>query len=260
MLQPNILLQMKQEIYANTIALGKPIDCDTAGQVLGKYGFYCRPEDVSAKSLDVYGIVRRVAERFRMAMPTVVVMNTMVPNAAAAGPSPSRGVILITTGLLVQLEEPEVESVVGHEFGHLRGRDPLIIFALTAGEYLFRFYVIFGLAPWLFFSVFGYLYFIGAMGLIFFIAKFFEARADLVSAMVVGQPQVLAQALRKIGFRRLQMERVPSYKVQAWTGFDPHPPIYFRVDRLEKLSSLEQVRHPLLQSVRDVVRGFLASI
>jgi len=258
--QEGTIIEMKKEIYASTIALGRRIDCDSAGQVLHRYGLECRPEDVSAKSMDVYGIVRRVAESFRMPIPTVVVANTMLPNAAASGPSPSRGVVLITTGLLLQLEEPEIESVVGHEFGHLRGRDPLVIFWLTAAEFLFRFYVLFPAAPWLFASVLGYAYFIGVMSLIFFIGKFFEARADLVSAMVIRQPQVLAQALRKIGFRRLQMERVPSYKLQEWTGFDLHPPIYFRVDRLEKLSSLAEIKHPFLQSVRDVIKGFLAAI
>ena len=71
----------------------------------------------------------------------------MVPNAAASGPSPSRGIVLITTGLLVQLEEPEVVSVLGHEFGHLKGRDPLILFGLMSAEFLFRFYVLLALLP-----------------------------------------------------------------------------------------------------------------
>lgn len=257
--QEGTVTEIKREIYAKTLAAGKPIDCDTAGQVLSRYGLECRPEDIAVKSIDVRGIVRRAAEKFQMPMPTVLVANTMLPNAAASGPSPSRGVVLVTTGLLVQLEEPEIESVVGHEFGHLKERDPLVIFALTAAEFLFRFYVLFSLVPYLFISFLGYAYLIGIMSLIFFVGKFFEARADLVSAKVVGQPQVLAQALRKIGFRRLQMERVPSYRLQEWTGFDLHPPIYFRVERLEKLSSPEEIRHPFLESARDVIRGFLSS-
>jgi heat shock protein HtpX len=76
----------------------------------------------------------------------------MVPNAAASGPSPSRGIVLLTTGLLVQLEEPEVEAVLGHEFGHLKGRDPLILYGLTSLEFIFRFYVLFALFPVIFVS------------------------------------------------------------------------------------------------------------
>jgi heat shock protein HtpX len=98
------------------------------------------------------------------------------------------------------------------------------------------------------------------MTVIYFIAKFFEARADLVSAMVMGQPQVLAEALEKIGFRRLLYERVPSNRVQEWISLEPHPPIYFRVDRLEKLKVPVQIKHPLVQSVKDVTNGFLVNL
>jgi len=161
--------------------------------------------------------------------------------------------------LFVQLEEDEIQSVLGHEFGHLKGRDPLILFAITAAEYLLRFYILFGLFPILFFSGISILYLLFVMGVIYFVAKFFEARADLVSAQVMGQPEVLAEALEKIGFRRLQFERSPSYRVQEWLSWDPHPPIYFRVERLEKMQSPEKAKHPLLQSIKDVIRGFSAS-
>ena len=97
------------------------------------------------------------------------------------------------------------------------------------------------------------------MVVIFFIAKFFEARADLVSAKMLGTPQVLAESLEKIGYQRLLFERTPSFRVQEWLGLDPHPPIYFRVERLEKLSP-EDVKHPLLQSIKDVIKGFIATL
>jgi heat shock protein HtpX len=184
----------------------------------------------------------------------------MVPNAAAAGPSPSRGVVLLTTGILVQLEEEEVLSVLGHEFGHLKGRDPLILYGLTSAEFLFRFYVLFPLFPFIFSSFLFFVYFWAVMTGIFFIAKFFEARADLVSAIKVGQPKVLAGALEKIGFQRLLYERKPSFRLQEWIGLDAHPPIYFRVSRLEQLESPVKSRHPLIQSIKDVVSGFLKSL
>ncbi len=98
------------------------------------------------------------------------------------------------------------------------------------------------------------------MVVIFFIAKFFEARADLVSAIMIGQPEVLAGALEKIGFQRLLYERTPSFRVQEWLGLDPHPPIYFRVDRLEKLEAPEKIKHPLIHSIKDVTSGFIASL
>jgi heat shock protein HtpX len=97
------------------------------------------------------------------------------------------------------------------------------------------------------------------MVVIFFIAKFFEARADLVSAMMLGSPNVLAGSLEKIGFQRLLYERTPSYRIQEWLGLDPHPPIYFRVARLQQLTS-RKIRYPLIQSIKDVTKGFVATL
>ncbi len=253
------LLQMKKEIYDMTLALGKDIDCETSRGVLLKHGFECVPENMKTKTVDVYQLVKNAAEIYGLPIPKIVISNTMLPNAATSGPSPKRGVILITTGLLVQLGEDEILSVIGHEFSHLKGRDPLILSALTSAEYLFRVYVLLYLWPALsFFPFLFWFYFLFIMGVIIFIAKFLEARADLESAARVGQPQVLAEALRKIGFRRLQLERVQANKVQQWLRLDPHPPIYFRIGRLEKLQAPVKVRHTLVQSIKDVINGFLA--
>jgi heat shock protein HtpX len=235
------------------------VDCETVEGVFAKYGFTCSRENLESKKINVYEMVKKTTEKFGFPMPEVVVSNTFLPNAAASGPSPSRGIVLITTGLLVQLEEDEIVSVLGHELGHLKGRDPLLLYGLTAAEFLFRFYVLFPLFPSLFISYFFLLYFWAVMTVIYFIAKFFEARADLVSAMVIGQPQVLAEALEKIGFKRLLYERIPSYRFQEWISLEPHPPIYFRVSRLEKLVPPVKIKHPLLQSAKDVIKGFLAS-
>ncbi len=253
------LLKIKKEIYDEIIAKKGQVDCQAAQQIFLKYGVPCELDNLKAKRVNVYELVKSIADRFRFPMPKIVVSNTMVPNAAASGPSPSRGLVLITTGLLVRLNDEEVLSVLGHEFGHLRGRDPLILYGLVSAEFLFRFYVLLPLLPVIFTSFLFIAYFWAIMVVIFFIAKFFEARADLVSAMVVGKPEILANSLEKIGFQRLLYERTPSFRIQEWLGLDPHPPIYFRVDRLEKLSS-EKIKHPLLQSIRDVIRGFFATL
>jgi heat shock protein HtpX len=254
------VLAIKKEIYDEILAKRGEIDCDAAQKVFGKHGVACQPENLAAKKVNVYELVKKIADKFGFPMPKIVVSNTMVPNAAAAGPSPSRGVVLITTGLLVQLEEEEVVSVLGHEFGHLKGRDPLLLYGLTSAEFLFRFYVLFPLFPLIFSSFLFFIYFWAVMMVIFFIAKFFEARADLVSAITMGKPEVLAGALEKIGFQRLLYERTPSFRVQEWLGLDPHPPIYFRVDRLEKLKSPEKIKRPLIQSIKDVISGLRDSL
>jgi heat shock protein HtpX len=249
------LMKIKAEIYEKTLAVGKAVDCETVDEIFSRYGFRCIPENMSTKIVNVYDIVKRAADRFGLPVPKIVVANTILPNAATSGPSPSRGIILITSGLLVQLEEDEIFNVVGHEFSHLKGRDPLVLFGLTAAEYLLRFYVF-----WPLLVYFGFFYLFFALSIVYFIAKFFEGRADLEAATKIGQPMVLAEALRKIGFRKLQFERLPSRKIQGWIGWDPHPPIYFRVARLESLKEPEKVKHPLIQSIKDNIRGFLEAL
>jgi heat shock protein HtpX len=254
------LLDIKKEIYDQTILKRGEIDCEISGKIFKKYGFECEPKNLVTKKVNVHQLVKKTADKFGFPMPEVVVSNTMIPNAAASGPSPSRGIVLITTGLLVQLDEDEILSVLGHEFGHLKGRDPLLLYGLTGAEFLFRFYVLFPLFPFIFYSLFFLLYFWLVMTIIYFIAKFFEARADLVSSIVVGQPQILARALEKIGFRRLLYERIPQYRIQEWISLEPHPPVYFRVARLEKLEVPVKIKHPLFQSAKDVIGGFRASL
>ncbi|MBO3842408.1 MAG: M48 family metalloprotease [Candidatus Brockarchaeota archaeon] len=250
-----IFSKIKKEIYSKTLALGKPINYEVCAEVLSQYGLEYSSERVSAKSVNLYEIVKQAAEKFELPVPKIVVSNTTLPNAAASGAWPSRGVILVTTGLLVQLEDKEILSVIGHEFSHLRGRDPLFLFLLTSMEYLLRFYVFW---PLLYFL--GYFYLIIALGAVYFVAKFFESKADLESAIKIGEPQTLANALRKIGFRRLQLEARRGYAIQEWLGWDPHPPLYFRIYRLESLRDPSRIRHPLIRSVKDNILGFLEII
>jgi len=252
------LTQLKQEIYKMTIAQNGELDCEKAHDVFAKYGIDCKTQDLIAKKVNVYDIVKRTADKFRYKVPEIIVSNTLLPNAAASGPSPSRGIVLITTGTFLQLNDEEIESVLGHEFGHLKGHDPLWLFGLSAIQYLFWFYVIFTLIKTSS-TILLIIYLWALLTLTYFVSKFFEARADLISAMVIGKPKVLADSLEKIGFQRLLYERVPSFRFQEWLNWDPHPPIYFRIARLRNLDDPSRIKHPLLQSAREVTEGFLKS-
>jgi heat shock protein HtpX len=257
---PEQLVAIKQEVYEQILAKHGEIDCTEAERIFSKYNVSCKQGSFTAKKINVYVLVKKVADCFNFKVPKIIISNTMVPNAAASGPSPNRGIVLITTGLLVQLETPEVVSVLGHEFGHLKGRDPLILFGLMSAEFLFRFYVLLALLPIIFGTSLFLIYYFVVLTLFFFIAKFFEARADLTSAITLGQPKVLANALEKIGFHRLLFEHLASFRIQEWVSLDSHPPIYFRVERLKKLEEPVRVKHPLIQSIKEVFRGFVASI
>jgi len=253
-------LQIKKEIFAEILSKKGEIDCISASKILQKHNISCAPENLLSKKINVYDLVKQTAVRFGFPLPKIMVSNTMAPNAATSGPSPSRGLVLITTGLLVQLEKEEIISVLGHEFGHLKGRDPLLLYFITSGEFLFRYYILLPLFPFLFSPFLFIAYFWITMVIIFFIGKFFEARADLTSAQEIGNPSALAAALEKIGFKKLLYERASSFRIQEWLGLDPHPPIYFRINRLRKLDTSKKVKHLLTQSIKDVFKGFIETL
>jgi heat shock protein HtpX len=235
------------------LALVKQIDSETVREVFLEHGINIRPENLLIKSIGVYQIVKEIARKFNIQTPKIRIANIIVPNAAATGAAPRFGLLLITTGLLIQLGEEEIFAVIGHEISHVKSRDPLLLFAVTSAEYLFRVYV---LLPYIMF--FGFFYLLFTLTFIYFVAKFFEARADLESALVLGKPEALANALRKIGYRRIWLERA-SNRVGSWLGMDPHPPISFRVERLENLE-YQKIKHPFLQSMKDCINGLLREI
>jgi heat shock protein HtpX len=251
--------EIRKKIYDSSIAVGKPPDCKASSEILSDYGIDCRAESLSVKRINVYQIVKKAAEKFGLAMPKIVVSNTIIPNAAAAGPTASLGTVLVTTGILMQLEEDELLSVIGHEMSHLKAHDPIVMSSLSSLEFLVRFYVV---LPYI--IIFGllsfWIYFIVAIGLIYFFGKFLEGRADLDSAKVIGQPKVMAEALRKIGFRRLfpLYKREPEfkgYRRSEWFRFDPHPPAYHRIAQLDNLKEPEKIEHTFLRTVKENLKG-----
>ena len=253
--------QIRREIFDASLASNIPLSCDTANSVFTRYGIHCNKENFSIRKVNVYELVKRVADKFGLPLPKIVVSNSTVPNAAATGPGPKSGTLIITTGILTQLEDDELESVIGHELSHLKARDPLVMSTLTSAEFLLRFYVF---LPFLF--AFGFLsfwiYLIVAFGVIYFFGKILEGRADLDSAKVIGKPKVMAEALRKIGFRKLfpLYKREPefrTYRIMEWLQLDPHPPTYFRIERLENLDEPQKIRNTFLRSAKDNLRGLM---
>jgi heat shock protein HtpX len=232
-----------------------------ASEIFSEYGIVCTKENFSVKKINVYHLVKKAAEMFSLSIPKIVVSNNIIPNAAAAGPTSRLGTVMITTGILTQLEEDELLSVIGHEMSHLKAHDPLVMSSLSSMEFLFRFYVV---LPYIaaFGFIFFWLYFISAIGLIYFFGKFLEGRADLDSAKVIGRPKVLAEGLRKIGFRRLfpLHKREPAFKEyrrSEWLRFDPHPPAYHRISQLENLKGAEQIKHTFFRTVKDNIKAFI---
>ena len=254
------LPRIRKAIYDSTLAAGKQITCENAHPVFEKYGVSCTPKNLIVKSVNLYDLVTRACNKFNVPVPAIVVSNKMAANAAATGISPKRGTMLVTTGAIVQLEESELFQVIGHEVSHLKGHDPVVLLFILSTEYMLRIYALsFFPSIAAIIQGFFFFYFIVLLGSVFFVGKFFEAKSDLEAAVYLNEPKVAANALRKIGFRRLISKGGISWSFLDWIRLDPHPPLSWRIDRLDKIEDLDRIKHPFLRSIGDVFKGFFSS-
>lgn len=79
-----------------------------------------------AEAPEFYGMIRNLATRANMPMPTVAISPNAQPNAFATGRGPKHAVVCATQGLLETLSRDEVEGVMAHELMHVKHRDILI--------------------------------------------------------------------------------------------------------------------------------------
>lgn len=75
---------------------------------------------------EFYGMVRDLAQRAGLPMPTVAISPSDQPNAFATGRGPRRAVVCATSGLLQSMPRAEIEAVMAHELMHVKHRDILI--------------------------------------------------------------------------------------------------------------------------------------
>jgi heat shock protein HtpX len=256
-----IVTAAKRKAYELFSSCPDDLCSEKIADVFREAGMNADPKDFLVRRINVYGLVERVAKRFGISVPAIVLLQDPRPNAAATGFTRNFGTMMITIGLLVQLDESEVELVVGHELSHLRFGDPMVLFSLITVEYLLRVYVYFDYVASSLLIFIPYI--VGILWGIFFVGKFLESRADLEAGIILGKPKVMAESLKKIGFRRLVFEErflEPNVsRFGEWLRIDPHPPLYFRIQRLEALDLNNPPKHPFLSSIRAVASGFVHS-
>ena len=76
--------------------------------------------------------VRRQATQAGIGMPEVGIFETPEPNAFATGMSRDSALVAVSTGLLHNMNEDEVEAVIGHELTHVANGD-MVTMALMQG-------------------------------------------------------------------------------------------------------------------------------
>ncbi len=75
---------------------------------------------------ELYRLVENLCITAGLPLPGIYVIDSLQPNAFAAGRDPGHAVIAVTTGLLSKLERSELEGVIAHELSHVGNRDALL--------------------------------------------------------------------------------------------------------------------------------------
>jgi heat shock protein HtpX len=209
-----------------------------------------------AESDWLYATVARLTQQANLPMPEVGIYDSPEVNAFATGPSKSRSLVAVSSGLLKSMSRNEVEGVLAHEVAHIANGDMvtmtllqgvvnafvmflarIIAFALAArgGRDDGR-----GAAPsymmvWMLELVLGVL----GMIVVAWFSRQREFRADHGGATLAGKADMLA-ALRRLGASRELIdprhEALATMKISGrWTGlFSTHPPLEQRIAVLDR--------------------------
>ena len=231
-------------------------------------------------------VVRELSIAAGIPLPAVYTIDDTAPNAFATGRNPEHASIVVTTGLLDQLDHEELQGVIGHELSHVRNLD--IRFALLMGVLVGTIAL---LADW----ALRYAFWFGGgrsrrgkgggaqaillvVGLALAILAPFFARmvqlavsrqreylADASSVELTCNPAGLERALAKIASDQEVLEvanrathhlyivnPIKKFEERSKGLFSTHPPILERINRLRRLHSAAEI-----SSLEDLpVHGF----
>ncbi|MEN2978765.1 M48 family metallopeptidase [Tistrella bauzanensis] len=83
----------------------------------------------------LHNVVEEMALAAGLPKPRVMVIDTDMPNAFAAGLRPERGTIAVTRGLMERLSRDQLQAVVAHEMGHLANGDSryMVVVSVVVG-------------------------------------------------------------------------------------------------------------------------------
>jgi heat shock protein HtpX len=211
-----------------------------------------RPEEV------VFRTVQELSQRLRISMPEVWIYEAPDPNAFATGPTKNNAMVAVSTGLLENMNEAEVRSVLAHEMGHVWNGD---MFTMTVLSGLMNTFVYF-IAMWvqrLFAErdqyILGFVISLVlqiALGfLAMIVVGWFSRRrefdADRFSAKAYGPAPMIAaltgisQFMEKAQAQNAFSDPLATMKISGDAGgwlrlFATHPPIPVRIAALQRFA------------------------
>ena len=159
----------------------------------------------------LHEVVENLSKKSGMSKPKLMVARIPIPNAFAYGSPLSGTRVAVTEGLLKNLDDGEVEAVLGHELGHLKHRDVQVMMLVSFLPALF-YYIGYSLMISSMYSrqkdqggsgaIFGIAFMVFSWVLnmfILYLSRLREYYADRHSASIVERgSQKLSNALAKI--------------------------------------------------------------
>jgi heat shock protein HtpX len=198
--------------------------------------------------------VRKLATNANVGMPEVAIYEG-APNAFATGAFKNSALVAVSTGLLQSMNRQEVEAVLGHELSHVANGDMVtltliqgvvntfvVFFARVIGtivdKTVFRTERGTGPGYWITVMVLQLVLGILASIIVAWFSRWREFRADAGSAKLLGTPQPMVNALRRLG--GLEAGEMPKAlngfgitdKGGVMSLFATHPPIEARIAAL----------------------------
>jgi heat shock protein HtpX len=200
----------------------------------------------------LYATVERLTRQANLPMPEVAVYDSGEVNAFATGPSKSRSLVAVSTGLLRSMRPDEVEGVLAHEVAHIANGDMVTMTLLQGvvnafviflarvvagalrgndsrgGNYLVVLVLEIGLGI------------LGSMITAWF-SRQREFRADHGGATLAGREKMLAALRRLVSYQQAvdtSQEALATLKINGARGwmlfFSTHPPLEVRIAALER--------------------------
>ena len=182
--------------------------------------------------------VEKLADKTGMTMPRLAVVPDDTPNAFVFGRTAKGATLAVHEGLLTKLRKDEVEGVIGHELGHIRHRDYIVMTALSALPLLA--YII-ARGTWVaarfsgssrkreegsmraalfIIGIISYIVYIVSLLCVMKLSRLREHYADAYSAYITSSPHSLQSALAKITYG-LSLSQKPPSGARAFYIGDP---------------------------------------
>jgi heat shock protein HtpX len=182
--------------------------------------------------------VKGLADKSGIPMPRLATVPDPTPNAFVFGRTASGATLAVHEGLLRNLNENEVKGVIGHELGHIRHKDYVVMTVLSALP-LMAYLIARGTwqAAWIsggsskkdegsmraalvIIGVLSYVVYFVTLLCVMRLSRLREHFADAYSAYVTGSPRSLESALTKITYG-LSLSSKPPSGARAFYIGDP---------------------------------------